>query len=301
VNANPEISIIMPTKNGGSLLDRVLTSVYSQKTDFTYEVVAVDSGSTDNTLEILKRYPVKLIQIPPTEFSHSKTRNYGATLAGASKYYVFLNQDAIPTDEQWLDNLVYSIEFESGLKAVCATELNERSQVFNVSGVAAFLFKSSLVKGLYIMEPYLERTWSELPKYMIRQMFPFTTVCAIFDKEHFDANPFDERTVWGEDLHWAVHNSRAGYKSGCSSFARVYHYHDYTDKQMADITSKSNVLFRELFDLEFNDDVALLMSGSTDAKMPSSIEFMMKLQQSFVWKMIQPMFPVYNYFRKYRN
>jgi rhamnosyltransferase len=282
----------MPIKNGGSRLERVLTAVYAQRTGFLFEVVAIDSGSTDNSLEILRRFPVRLVQIAPEEFSHSKTRNLGAARAAARMYYIFLNQDAVPSDEFWLENLVYSIRFESDLKAVCATELNEHSLVFNVSGVAAFLFKSSLVKGLYVMEPYLERTWSGLPKYMIRQMFPFTTVCAIFDKEHFDANPFDESTTWGEDLHWAVHNSRAGYKAGCSSFARVYHYHDYTSAELADITKKSNVLFRELFDLEFNDEVALLMSNVGDAGSPGSLDFMMRLQRTFVWKMISPLLPI---------
>jgi len=295
---SPDISIIMPVKNGGPRLERVLSAVFSQKTAHTFEVVTIDSGSTDESLAILAKFPVRLVQIPPEEFSHSKTRNLGAARAAATAYYVFLNQDAVPTDDAWLENLVYSIRFEAGLKAVCATELNEECQVFNVSGVASFLFKTSLVKGLYVMEPNLERTWSSLPKYMIRQMFPFSTVCAIFEKQHFDVNPFDERTVWGEDLHWAVHNSRAGFKAGCSSFAQVYHFHDYSTAELADITSKSNHLFRELFELEFNDDIALLMSGGVDARSSGSIDFMLQLQQSVVWKLIKPLLPLYRFIRR---
>lgn len=301
VKTIPDISIIMPTKNGGSLLDRVLTSVYNQKTSIKYEVVVVDSGSTDDTLEILKKFPIHLKQITPAEFSHSKTRNYGASLANASKYYLFLNQDAIPTDEHWLDNMVYSLEFEPGLKAVCATELNEKLEVFNVAGVASFVFNNSLARGMYVIPPYLERTWMDMPKYWLRLMFPFTTVCAIFDKEHFDLHPFDEKTVWGEDLHWAVDNSRLGFKSGCSSFARVYHYHDYSCKEIEDITDKSNALFKELFGLEFNDKIAKLMSENYSNNMIVFTEAIIKMQQSFVWKIKKPLMPLYNLFKSSRK
>jgi len=279
----------MPTKNGSLRLDRVLSSVFKQKTELTYEVVAVDSGSSDGTLELLQRYPVKVQQIPPEEFSHSGTRNFGASLALASKYYVFLNQDAIPADERWLDNLVYSIKFEDGLKAVCATELKESGQPFNVSGVAAFIFRNSLAQGIYIIPPNSERKFDTLPKHQIRQIFPFTTVCAIFDKEHFDQYPFDESIEWGEDLHWAVRNSRLGFKSGCSIFSAVYHYHNYTDKELNDINGKSRFLFKKLFDINFDDEMSVLMSYDLCPSCMELSKAVVAIKQSMSWKITEPM------------
>ena len=86
-----DVSIVIPTKNAGDLLDKVLNAVFTQKTDYTYEVICIDSGSSDNTLDVIGRYPVKLYQIAPSEFGHGKTRNFGAS-KGTGKFIVFITQ-----------------------------------------------------------------------------------------------------------------------------------------------------------------------------------------------------------------
>ena len=62
-----DVSIVIPTKNGGSLFDKVLTMIDKQETDYEYEVICVDSGSTDNTIEIIKKHNCILKQIDKTE------------------------------------------------------------------------------------------------------------------------------------------------------------------------------------------------------------------------------------------
>ena len=74
-----DVTIVIPTKNAGDILDRTLNMVFSQKTQFSYEVICVDSGSKDKTLDIIGKYPCKLFQIEPKDFGHGKTRNYGAS------------------------------------------------------------------------------------------------------------------------------------------------------------------------------------------------------------------------------
>ncbi len=48
-------SIIYRTKNGEHLLRRSLDSFFSQEAPFEYEVLAVDSGSTKGTVEVMKK------------------------------------------------------------------------------------------------------------------------------------------------------------------------------------------------------------------------------------------------------
>ncbi|GAI52085.1 unnamed protein product [marine sediment metagenome] len=86
----------------------ILTFIYDEK----FEVIIIDSGSTDKTIEIAKEYPVRLIQIKPEEFGHGKTRNYGADIS-EGEYLVFLTQDAIPFDNNWLRYLISNLEDEN--------------------------------------------------------------------------------------------------------------------------------------------------------------------------------------------
>lgn len=108
--AQIESSIIIPTKNGGAIFSQAMEMLYAQKYDKPYEVIVIDSGSTDGTLEIVNRYPVvKLVQIKPEDFGHGKTRNLGARLA-EGRYLVFITQDAVPATDRWLFNLVRNLE-----------------------------------------------------------------------------------------------------------------------------------------------------------------------------------------------
>ena len=100
-----EISVIILVKNGGAFLGEVLEGLFSQKGVAAFEVVAVDSGSTDNSREILNRYPVRVEEIPPATFNHGETRNLGARLS-QGMYLVYLTQDALPGDDKWLAKLV---------------------------------------------------------------------------------------------------------------------------------------------------------------------------------------------------
>jgi rhamnosyltransferase len=96
-----DVSVLILTKNGGQPLRNCLEAIYGQTELERAEVIVVDSGSTDGTLEIVKRFPVSLHQIPPETFHHARTRNFIASLA-TGKILVFLSQDAIPKSDSWL-------------------------------------------------------------------------------------------------------------------------------------------------------------------------------------------------------
>src|SRR5882762_3809545 len=100
-----DTSILILTKNGGQEFARCLEAIYDQTLISQSEVIVVDSGSTDETLETVRRFPVCLRQIPPESFHHARTRNLIASLAKAETL-VFLSQDAIPSSNSWLQAMV---------------------------------------------------------------------------------------------------------------------------------------------------------------------------------------------------
>lgn len=100
-----DVSIILPTYNGMTYIEEVLQAVWSQKTSYRYEMIVIDSGSTDGTVDVIKRYPVRFYQIEKEEFGHGKTRNYGAELA-RGQFLVYLTQDSTPANECWLEQLI---------------------------------------------------------------------------------------------------------------------------------------------------------------------------------------------------
>ncbi len=100
-----DASVVVLTKNAGEGFATLLRCLFSQKFDGLYEVIIVDSGSLDDTLEIAQHFPVKTFKIAPTEFHHGRTRNLGAELS-SGKTVAFVVQDALPLSSHWLQRLV---------------------------------------------------------------------------------------------------------------------------------------------------------------------------------------------------
>jgi glycosyltransferase involved in cell wall biosynthesis len=90
----PWLSIIIPTYNGEHYLRSALESVLLQR-DQDIEIIAVDDGSTDTTVDILESYAQEL-NIRIIQKSHIgswvKNTNLGLTIASGD-YVCFLHQD----------------------------------------------------------------------------------------------------------------------------------------------------------------------------------------------------------------
>ncbi|MFX0141364.1 MAG: glycosyltransferase [Candidatus Hodarchaeota archaeon] len=96
------VSIIIPIKNRSYLLDNLIRNLlnlnYSE-----YEIIIVDDCSTDNTKELLNKYPIKLISLEKSVGS-AKARNIGIKEA---KYDIIALTDSdCFVSRNWLKNLV---------------------------------------------------------------------------------------------------------------------------------------------------------------------------------------------------
>ncbi len=102
------VSLVIPTLNAGPLLEEVLEAVDRQP-EADLERVAVDSGSTDDTVARLEAHGFTVHHIHKRDFNHGATRDF-AIGRTEGDIILLLTQDATPLDQDWLPALVESYE-----------------------------------------------------------------------------------------------------------------------------------------------------------------------------------------------
>ena len=103
------ISIIIRTFNEEEYLNELLSSIKTQKCDnYKTEVVIVDSGSTDKTIEIATQNSARITYIDKNQFTYGKSLNIGCEFANGD-IFVFISGHCIPTSDSWLKSLIKPI------------------------------------------------------------------------------------------------------------------------------------------------------------------------------------------------
>jgi len=102
----PSATVTVLTYNGERYLGAILDAVERQRYDGPVDVLVIDSGSTDATLDIVAAHPaVRLHAIPNEQFGHGRTRQLAAELADG-EIVVYLTHDAVPASDSWLSAIV---------------------------------------------------------------------------------------------------------------------------------------------------------------------------------------------------
>jgi GT2 family glycosyltransferase len=104
-----KVSIIIPTKDKPELLRACLSSLLKYTTYPNYEIILVDTGSTQR--ETLRYYEelqaepnVRLVEYPHAPFNFSATNNFGAGFA-TGDMLLFLNNDTEVLNADWLEEM----------------------------------------------------------------------------------------------------------------------------------------------------------------------------------------------------
>lgn len=210
-----EVSIVILAKNEAMNIGLCLDSIFAQDYEGEFEVLVIDSGSEDGTLEIVRGYPVTLVEIPPEEFRHGGTRNLGASL-GQGKYIVYITADAFAKDAYWLRNLTAGLD---------------RPEVAGVYGrqipkEKAWPMERFMLGYLYSPEKRVQ-AWEE-GEAVDMDLTWFSTVNSAIRRTVWERYPFSETIIMSEDQEWSRRVLLDGYKIWYEPQAAVYHSHNNT-------------------------------------------------------------------------
>lgn len=198
------ISIIIRCKDEEKSIGRSLEKIFAQEIDIPYEVIIVDSGSTDRTVEIARQYPVRLFRMSPESFTFGYALNFGIDKA-AGDIIVNISAHCIPVNEKWLAALIKPIR-EGRADAVYGRQLP-------VKGINPF------------EEVSLNKHFPEVEKKGGR--VPFSNANCAFSKRLWYERRFDEELPSWEDFLWYF-LMKDRYKFSYCPEGAVFHTHPFS-------------------------------------------------------------------------
>jgi rhamnosyltransferase len=220
--SSPEVSIVIPTFNGGPEFRALLDGICAQEGDFELKLVVVDSGSTDGTVELARRYGATVHQIPKSEFNHGATRNLGISLA-RGEYVALTVQDATPVDERWLAAMVENLERDEQVAGVYSRQIARK----DASPLTRALVNSLALASLERREQFVDdpKRYGKMPPRKRRRLATFDDVSSCLRRSVWEEMPY-EKTNFGEDLRWGKRVVEAGYKIVYEPRSAVIHSHE---------------------------------------------------------------------------
>jgi glycosyltransferase involved in cell wall biosynthesis len=143
-----KVSLIIPAYNAGKTIVSCLESALSQSLPKEYyEIIVVDDGSNDNTLDIVKNYPVRLIA--QSNKGPAAARNRGASEASGD-ILVFTDSDC-ELDSNFLKNIILPFELENQIAGVQGSyETKQKEFISQFAQVEIETRYRKMVKNKYI-------------------------------------------------------------------------------------------------------------------------------------------------------
>jgi rhamnosyltransferase len=205
----PETSIVIRTLNEGKNLEKVFQGIHNQNYK-DWEIVLVDSGSTDRTLDLAKQYGARIFHIPSKEFTFGRSLNQGCSEA-LGEYLVFVSGHVWPVTNNWLRNLV---------------------EPFQELSVAMVYGRQRGTDDSRLSELHdLQRQFGSVTQILVDEPKGNNGNAAI-RKSLWLNQPFDESLPGLEDVDWARKAERNGHRVYYAADASVYHLHEETLKQV---------------------------------------------------------------------
>lgn len=206
--ATPSVTIIMRSKNSADTIDQALTSLAAQEFQ-DFELLVIDSGSTDDTLEIVQRFEHRLLTVAPEDYFPGPVLNAGANAANGD-LLVFWNSDVVALRPDCLSLLVAPFQSPQ-VVASFARQLPRPHASTWVRRDYAASFPDSPTPP-----PWL----------------PLSLPLAAMRRSTWQRRPFYQDAWASEDSEWGHWARRQGLHIAYCPEATVMHSHNYTLRQL---------------------------------------------------------------------
>jgi len=202
-------SVVVRAYNESKHIGRLLTGI-EQQTLRDVEVILVDSGSTDNTVEITNNHKVKVVHIQPDEFTFGRSLNRGVAEA-SNEFVVIISAHCYPIYPDWLEQLLKPLED----KNVAISYGKQRGG------------KTNQYSEHQIFRKYFPDTSQP------RQGHPYShNANAAIRRSLWEQLPYNEKVTGLEDLAWSSWVFEQGFGISYVAEAEVVHLHDEVPNQV---------------------------------------------------------------------
>jgi rhamnosyltransferase len=217
-------SIVVRAYNEEKHLGRLLDGI-SHQTVKDVEVILVDSGSTDSTVEIAAGYGAKVVHIHPDEFTFGRSLNLGIEVA-SHPFIVIASAHVFPVYPDWLECLI---------------------KPFVDPKVALTYGKQRGGETTKFSEHQVFAQW--YPQHSDpRQPHPFcNNANAVIRRSVWETHAYDETLTGLEDLAWANWALHEGYVIAYVAEAEIVHIHDETPRGVYNRYRREAMAFKRIF------------------------------------------------------
>jgi glycosyltransferase involved in cell wall biosynthesis len=217
------LSVVIRCHNEERHIGRLLSGILVQTRDA--EIVVVDSGSTDATLAIAARYPIKLVEIAPSEFSFGRALNLGCA-AASGDVLVFASAHVYPVYQDWLETLAAPFEAPDVALVYGKQRGDERTK--------------------YAEHRVFARWFPDKANPDQRDPFCNNANCAV-RRSVWESLPYEETLTGLEDLDWAKRALAAGWRLCYTPEAEIVHVHEESWNKIYNRYRREAIAFKRIF------------------------------------------------------
>lgn len=208
------ISVVIPTLNGGADFAKLCRHLMLMRARIDLEVLVIDSGSTDRTVEYAEAAGLRVHRIQRSEFGHGKTRNLAVRMTKGD-VICLLTQDVLPCTPDW------PLKFAEALRDSTAAGVYGRQIPRSATTMEMFFVSLNYPPEPLRFEP---QPGGHHPR---PGRILFSNAFSAVRRTDFEAVPFDEVPV-SEDQVWAKQQLARGRTLLYEPRAEALHAHRYT-------------------------------------------------------------------------